>query len=153
MTLSGVHSSFITQQDKTNMHTEMVISSPSLLCWNPSDLVYHPKFDLGIGEERLPKYLVARVSTSINVLNQDDLTNNDDAKFWQIIGATEDNKLIKVIADKQSIFSLEEVPSTPETKRSKTGLLPQSEACGVDVKPTKLLSLKKPYRHSPGATV
>ena len=116
----------------------MVISSPSLLCWNPSDLVYHPKFDLGIGEERLPKYLVARVSTSINVLNQDDLTNNDDAKFWQIIGATEDNKLIKVIADKQSIFSLEEVPSTPETKRSKTGLLPQSEACGVDVKPTKL---------------
>ena len=69
MTFSGVHLSFITGQDKTNMRKEMVIVSPSLLRWNLSDLVYHPKFDLGIGEEWLPKHPVARVSTSINVLN------------------------------------------------------------------------------------
>ena len=31
-------------------------------------------------------------------------------------GAIEDNKLIKVIADKQPVFPLEEVPSTPEPK-------------------------------------
>ena len=29
VTLSGVHSSFITEQDKTNMRKEMVIVSPS----------------------------------------------------------------------------------------------------------------------------
>ena len=51
-------------------------------------------------------------------------------------GAIEDNKLIKVIIDKQPVFLLEEVPSTLESKRRKTGSLPQSEACGVDVKPT-----------------
>ena len=50
--------------------------------------------------------------------------------------AIEDNKLIKVIIDKQPVFLLEEVPSTLEPKPSKTGSLPQSEACGVDVKPT-----------------
>ena len=60
MTLSGVHSSFITEQDKTNMRKEMVIISLSLLHWNLSDLVYHPKFNLGIGEEWLPKHPVAR---------------------------------------------------------------------------------------------
>ena len=49
--------------------------------------------------------------------------------------AIEDNKLIKVIIDNQPVFLLE-VPSTPESKQSKTGSLPQSEACGVDVKPT-----------------
>ena len=38
----------------------MVIVSSSLLRWNPSDLVYHPKFDLGIGEEWLPLFRVAR---------------------------------------------------------------------------------------------
>ena len=64
-------------------------------------------------------------------------------------GAIEDNKLIKVIIDKQPIFLLEEVPSTLELKQSKIGSLPQSEACGVDVKPTKLsLALMKPYSHS-----
>ena len=50
--------------------------------------------------------------------------------------AIEDNKLIIVIIDKQPVFLLEEVPSTPEPKQSKTGSLPQSEACGVDVKST-----------------
>ena len=105
-----------------------------------------PKFDLGIGEEWLPKHPVARVSTSIVVLNQDNLTNNNDAEFWQSIGAIEDNKLIKVITDKQPGFPLEEVPSTLEPKLSKTSALPQSEACGMDVKPTKLsLLFKNPY--------
>ena len=57
--------------------------------------------------------------------------------------------LIKAIADKQVVFPLEEVPSTMEPKQSKTSSVPQSKACGVDVKPTKLsLSLIKPYRHS-----
>ena len=66
-------------------------------------------------------------------------------EFWAI----EDNKLIKVIIDKQSVFLLEEVLSTPELKQSKTGSLPQSEARGVDVKPTKLsLAHMKPYSHS-----
>ena len=50
-------------------------------------------------------------------------------------GTIEDNKLIKVISDNQPVFLLE-VPSTPEPKQSKTGSLPQSESCGVDVKPT-----------------
>ena len=86
------------------MCKKMVIVSPSLLCWNPSDLVYH-KFDLGIGDEWLPKCPVARVSTSVDVLNQDNLTNDNDAEFWQIIGAIEDNKLIEVIVtDKQLVF-------------------------------------------------
>ena len=112
------------------------------------DFVCHPEFNLRIGEEWLPKHPVARVSTSIDVLNQDDLTNDDDAEFRQRIGVTEDNKLIKVIADKQPVFPLE-VPSAPEPKRSKTGSLPQCEACGVDLKPTKLsLLLKKPYCHN-----
>ena len=57
---------------------EQVIISPSLLSWNPSDFVYHPEFDLGIGEEW---HSVARVSTSIDVLNQDDPSNDDDAQF------------------------------------------------------------------------
>ena len=92
---------------------------------------------------------MARTSTSIDVLNQDDLTNDDDAEIWQSIGAIEDNKLIEVITDKQPVFLLGEVPSSLEPKRSKPSLLPQSEACGVDVKPTKLsLLLKEPYHHS-----
>ena len=37
--------------------------------------------------------------------------------------AIEDNKLIKVIIDKQPVFLLEEVPSTLELKQSKTGSL------------------------------
>ena len=45
-----------------------------MLHWNLSDLVYHPKFDLGIGEEWLPKHPVF-------VLNRDDLTNDDDAEL------------------------------------------------------------------------
>ena len=66
-------------------------------------------------DEIFPDY-----GTSINVLNQDDLTNDYDAEFWQSIGAIEDNKLIEVIADKQLVFPLEEVPSTPEPKQNKT---------------------------------
>ena len=63
--------------------------------------------------------------------------------------AIEDNRLIKVIIDKQPVFLLVEVPSTLEPKQSKTGSLPQSETCGVDVKPTKLsLLFMKPYSHS-----
>ena len=52
---------------------------------------------------------IARVSTLIDVLNQDDLTNDDDddAEFRQRIGAIEDNKLIEVITDKQPVFPLE----------------------------------------------
>ena len=54
----------------------------------------------------------------------------------------------EVIVDKQLVFPLE-VPRIPEPKQSKTSSLPQSEACGVDVKPYKLsLSLMKPYCHS-----
>ena len=37
---------------------ERIIVSPSLLTWNPSKFVYSPDFDLGIGEEWLPKHLV-----------------------------------------------------------------------------------------------
>ena len=53
-------------------------------------------------------------------INQDDLTNDDDAEFWESVEAIEDNKLIKVIVDKQLVFPLEEVPSAPKPKRSKT---------------------------------
>ena len=102
MTLSGVHSSFMTEQDKTSPHKKLVIISPSLLQWNPSNYVYHPEFDIGIGKEWLPiaKHPIARESTSINVLNQDNLTNDDDDEFWESIGATEDNQLIGGITDK-----------------------------------------------------
>ena len=72
---------------------EQVIVSPSLLSWNPSEnpsyFVYHPEFYLGIGEEWLPKHPVARVSISIDVLNQDDSSNDDDAQLWQSFGAIE----------------------------------------------------------------
>ena len=64
------------------------------------------------------------MSTSINVPNQDDLTNNDDSEFWQNIGAIEDNKLIEVIADKHPVSPLKEVPSAPKPNGSKTGSLP-----------------------------
>ena len=77
-----------------------VIVSPNLLSWNPSDFVCHSEFDLGVGEEWLPKHLVARVSTSVDVLSQDDSTNDDDAQFWQSIGAIEGRELFEVIADK-----------------------------------------------------
>ena len=99
-------------------HKERVIVSSSLLSWNPSDFVYHPEFDLGIGDEWLPKHPVARVSTSIGVLNQDDSSKDDDAQFWQSIGAIENSKLIEVTAVKQSVpnSTLEEVPSAPEPK-------------------------------------
>ena len=74
---------------------EWVIVSPILLSWNLSDYVYHPEFNLGIREEWLPNHPVARVSTSIDVLNQDESSNNDDAQFWQCIRAIEDSKLIE----------------------------------------------------------
>ena len=62
--------------DKT-VTKDRVIVSPSLLCWDPRKYVYHPAFDLGIGEEWLPKHPLAG----------DD--NADDAEFWQSIGAIE----------------------------------------------------------------
>ena len=56
--------------------------------------------------------------------------------------------MIEVIPDKQPILLLE-VPSVLEPNLSKTSSLPQFEACGVDVKPTKLLLLlKKRYCHN-----
>ena len=77
------------------------------------------------------------MSTSINALNQDNSTNNNDAEFWQSIGAIEDDKLIEVITDKQPVSSLlEEVSSGPEPKQSKIGSISQSKAYGVDGKPT-----------------
>ena len=109
----------MTEQDKTSTRRELVIVSPSLLRWNPSDFLYHPEFDLGIGEEWLPKHPIARMSTSIDALNQDDSTNDDDAEFWQSIGAIEDDKLIKVITDKQPVSLLEEVPSGPNQNKVK----------------------------------
>ena len=99
---------------------ELVIISQSLLRWNLNDFVYHPEFDLGIREEWLLNHPVARVGTSINVLNQDnsanndDSTNGDDAEFWQSVKAIEDCKLIEVIGDKQPVSPLEKVPSAPE---------------------------------------
>ena len=51
-----------------------------MLRWNLSDLVYQPKFNLGIGEEWLPKYPVF-------VLNQDNFTNDNDAELRHRIGA------------------------------------------------------------------
>ena len=60
-----------------------------MLRWNLSELVYHPEFNLGIGEEWLPKH-------PIFVLNQDNLTNDNDAELRHRIGAIEDNKLIKL---------------------------------------------------------
>ena len=111
MTLTCVYSSFMTEQGS---HKERVIVSPSLLSWNPSDFVYHPDFNLGIREEWLSKHPV--VSTSINVLNQDKSSNNDDAQFWQSIGATEDSKLIEVITEQLVSATLEEVPGGPEAK-------------------------------------
>ena len=74
-------------------------------------IIYHPEFNLEIVEEWLPRHSVARVSISIDVLNQDDLTTDDDAEFWQSIGAIEDSKLIEIVADKQPVSPLEEVPS------------------------------------------
>ena len=56
-----------------------VIISPSLLCWDPSKYVYHPAFDLGIGEEWLPKHPLA---------GDDDI---NDAEFWQSIAMNEED--------------------------------------------------------------
>ena len=44
--------------DKTK---DRVIISPSLLCWDPKKYVYHPAFDLGIGEEFMGVYLCVYV--------------------------------------------------------------------------------------------
>lgn len=113
----------MTEQDKTSTREELVIVSPSLLCWNLNDFIYHPEFDLGIREEWLPKHPIAIMSNSINAPNQEDSTNDDDAEFWQNIGAIEYDELIEVITDKQPVSPLEEVSSGPEPKRSKTGSL------------------------------
>ena len=43
------------------MCKELVVVNPRLLHWNLSDFVYHPEFDLGIGEESLSKHPVAKV--------------------------------------------------------------------------------------------
>ena len=72
-------------------------------------LVYHPECNLGIREEWLPKHPVF-------VLNQDDLTNDNDAELRHRIGAIEDNKLIEVISDKQLIFLLEVPMQCSRTK-------------------------------------
>ena len=125
VTPNGMLSSFMTEQDKTSICKELVIVSPSSLRWNLSDFVYHPEFNLGIVEEWLPKHPVARVSTSIDVLNQDNLTNDDDAEFWQSIGIIKDRQLIEIIADKQLVSPLEEVPIVLAPKQSKTGHNPK----------------------------
>ena len=41
----------MTEQDKTSTHKKLVIISLNVLQWNPNNYVYHPEFDLGIGEE------------------------------------------------------------------------------------------------------
>ena len=54
-----------------------MLLSALLIHINVYYLWYHPAFDLGIGEEWLPKHPLAG----------DD--NADDAEFWQSIGAIE----------------------------------------------------------------
>lgn len=99
---------------------DQVIVSPSLLCWDPRKYAYHPAFVLGVGEEWLPKHPLA---------SDDD----DDAEFWQSIGAIEDSEWIDVSTSKQLAPPLEE-PAAPKPKRCKVGLAKLS------------LSLKKPHK-------
>ena len=56
------------------VNNDEVIISSSLLCWDPSKYVFHLTFDLGIGEEWLPKHLLA---------------GDNDAEFWQSIAMNE----------------------------------------------------------------
>ena len=69
--------------------------------------------------------------------------------FGRVLESLKTTNWLKWSLIKQLVSPLEEVPSAPEPKWSKTSWLPQPEACRVDAKPTKLsLSLKKPYHHS-----
>ena len=83
------------------------------------------------------------MSSYIDILNQDESSKDDDTQFWQSIGAIEDSKLIRVIAEQPVSATLEEVSSAPEAK------LAHFHSLKLIKKPTKLsLSLKKPYRYS-----
>ena len=141
----------MTEQDKTRDRKEIVIVSPSLIRRNPgNDFVYYPEFNLGIREEWLPKHPVTRVNTASDIVIQGDSTNDDDAEFWQNLGAIEESILIEGIADKQ-VSTPEESRSAPKAKRSKWNSVSPYKVCGSDTsKPTtKLsLSLKKPYNSS-----
>ena len=81
---------------------------------------------------------------------QGDSTNDDDAEFWQSLGAIEESILIEGIADKR-VSTPEESRNAPEAKQSKWNSVSPYKVCGSDTsKPTtKLsLSLKKPYNSS-----
>ena len=89
-----------------------------MLAQVPSDFVYHPEFDLGIGKKWLPKDPVVRVSTPIHLLNQSDSTNEDDTEFWESLGFIGDSELIEAVAVKKPISPLEKIPSAPEPMQS-----------------------------------
>ena len=119
--------------DKTK---DLIIVSPSLLCWDPRKYVYHPAFDLGIGDEWLPK----------QPLVGDD--NADDAEFWQSFGANEDSEWIDVSTNKQRVPLLEE-PAAPNPKRCKAGSsLSLKKPRKAPLKDTNSSAQSKPQRFS-----
>ena len=90
------------------------------------------------------------MNTTSDIVIQGDSTNDDDAEFWQSLGAIEESILIEGIADKQ-VSTPEESRSAPEAKRSKWNSVLPYKVCGSDTsKPTTKLSLllKKPYNSS-----
>ena len=68
--------------------------------------MYHPAFDLGIGDEWLPKHSLAGDYNAV------------DTEFWQSFGAIKDSEQIDVSTSKQLVSPLEE-PAAPNPKRLK----------------------------------
>ena len=69
---------------------DKVIVSPSLLCWDPSKYVYYPAFDLGIGEEWLPKHPLA---------------SDDDDEFWENVAMNEEASITTTLSTQVSNIS------------------------------------------------
>ena len=62
---------------------EQIIVSSSMIKFNVNEYVYNPQFDLGIGEEWLPKYPVMASQANVTSLLQD-----NSNEFWSTIGCT-----------------------------------------------------------------
>ena len=69
-----------------------VVVSPSLIKFNPSTYVYNPRFDLGIGEEWLPKHPVIKPVQGCQAANASIgmQYDNDDDTFWCSFGTMKD---------------------------------------------------------------
>ena len=115
-----------------------VVVSPSLIKFNPSTYVYNPRFDLGIGEEWLPKHPVikpAEVSQAANASIGMQYHNDDDT-FWCSFGAMKDvyeQEENSVIAT-----ALNESTGSPAAKRSKLSMSLKKDSKAGKITPLPL---------------